>query len=56
MRIALVTGGASGLGLATAKRFAKDGMIVAVADLKAEAAERAAASLPGEGHRGSLWM
>ena len=52
MRIALVTGGASGLGLATAKRFAKDGMIVAVADLKAEAAEAAAASLPGEGHRG----
>lgn len=52
MRYALVTGGGSGLGLATAKRFAEDGMTVAVADLKADTAEAAAAGLPGEGHRG----
>lgn len=52
MRFALVTGGASGLGLATARRFAEDGMTVAVADLNGPAAEAAAAGLPGSGHRG----
>lgn len=34
MRIALVTGGAGGLGLATAKQFVRDGMCVVVADIK----------------------
>ncbi|MCV0394924.1 MAG: SDR family oxidoreductase [Rhizobiaceae bacterium] len=52
MRIALVTGGAGGLGLATARRFAADGMTVAVADLDGEAAGKAAAGLKGKGHIG----
>lgn len=52
MRVALVTGGAGGLGLATARRFAAEGMTVVIADLNAEAAERAAESLPGQGHCG----
>lgn len=52
-RIALVTGGASGLGLATAQRFARDGMAVIVADLDAQRATEAAGQLPGGGH-GSL--
>jgi 3-oxoacyl-[acyl-carrier protein] reductase len=52
MRIALVTGGAGGLGLATAKQFAKDGMTVVVADLNQTAAESAAQQLEGSGHRG----
>lgn len=52
MRVALVTGGASGLGLAAAHRLARDGLAVAVADLKADAAMTAAASLPGRGHVG----
>ena len=52
MRIALITGGAGGLGLATAKRFARDGMTVAVADIDGAAAEKAATGLDGEGHRG----
>ncbi|WP_374664488.1 SDR family NAD(P)-dependent oxidoreductase [Ramlibacter sp.] len=51
-RIALITGGASGLGLASARRLAEDGLVVAVADLRAEAAASAAASLPGQGHIG----
>jgi 3-oxoacyl-[acyl-carrier protein] reductase len=51
-RIALVTGGGSGLGLATAKVFASAGMIVAVADLSVHSAIGAAAALHGEGHRG----
>jgi 3-oxoacyl-[acyl-carrier protein] reductase len=52
MRIALITGGAGGLGLAAARRLAEDGLTVAVADLHREAAERAAATLPGAGHFG----
>lgn len=51
-RIALVTGGASGLGLASARRLAEDGLAVAVADLRLEAAVAAAAQLPGTGHLG----
>lgn len=52
MRIALVTGGASGLGLATARRFASDGMTVVLADLREAAAMEAAGTLPGSGHIG----
>jgi 3-oxoacyl-[acyl-carrier protein] reductase len=52
MRIAFVTGGAGGLGLATAKRFAEDGMTVVIADLDAGAAERIAKGLEGSGHLG----
>jgi len=51
-RVALVTGGASGLGRATAERFAADGLTVVVADLRASAALEAAAALPGPGHMG----
>jgi 3-oxoacyl-[acyl-carrier protein] reductase len=52
MRIALITGGASGLGLASAHRLAADGLTIAVADLKAEAATAAARQLSGSGHIG----
>jgi 3-oxoacyl-[acyl-carrier protein] reductase len=52
MRTALITGGASGLGLASAHRLAEDGLTIAIADLKADAAASAAASLPGSGHIG----
>ena len=52
MRIALITGAAGGLGLASARRLAVDGLTLAVADLNAEPAQRAAATLPGRGHIG----
>lgn len=52
MRIALITGGGSGLGLATAKRLALDGMRVAIADLDGDAAKEAADKLDGSGHLG----
>lgn len=51
-RVALVTGGASGLGLATARRFASDGISVAIADLNRGAAVAAAAELENGPHLG----
>ncbi|MFG3104879.1 SDR family NAD(P)-dependent oxidoreductase [Streptomyces sp. NPDC048182] len=50
-RTALVTGAASGIGLATARRLAAGGAQVAVADFDTERAERAAAELREAGAR-----
>jgi NAD(P)-dependent dehydrogenase (short-subunit alcohol dehydrogenase family) len=47
-RIALVTGGASGIGAATVKRLAEEGAFVYVADVQDEKGEEIAASL-GDG-------
>jgi NAD(P)-dependent dehydrogenase (short-subunit alcohol dehydrogenase family) len=48
-RSALVTGGASGIGLAYAEAMAEAGAKVTIADLDSEGAEREAARLRGEG-------
>jgi NAD(P)-dependent dehydrogenase (short-subunit alcohol dehydrogenase family) len=48
-RVAVVTGGASGIGLAMARRFAKAGMHIVVGDLEAAAMEQAEAELRGLG-------
>ncbi|SCF38183.1 NAD(P)-dependent dehydrogenase, short-chain alcohol dehydrogenase family [Micromonospora viridifaciens] len=45
-KVVFITGGASGLGAATARRFAAEGARVVIADIDAEGAERAAADLP----------
>jgi NAD(P)-dependent dehydrogenase (short-subunit alcohol dehydrogenase family) len=47
-KVCVVTGGASGIGLATCRRLAEEGGRVAVADIDGAAAERAAAELGGE--------
>lgn len=47
-RVAAVTGGARGIGLATAQAFAAAGARVAIGDLDADLAKQAAAESPGE--------
>ena len=48
-RVAVITGGASGIGLAAAKRFASMGLKVAIADLSASDLERAATEIRSGG-------
>jgi NAD(P)-dependent dehydrogenase (short-subunit alcohol dehydrogenase family) len=48
-KVAVVTGAASGIGLALARRFGQDGMRVVMADIEQLALEREAAALAGEG-------
>lgn len=50
-RVALITGGASGMGLATAKAFAAAGAAVVLADLSEEKAVREAEALVADGHQ-----
>lgn len=50
-KVALITGGASGLGLAAAEAFVLEGCTVVLADLRADLAQAQAARL-GDGHLG----
>lgn len=50
-KIAFITGGGSGIGLACAQALAADGWAVMVCDLSEQAAHAVAAELPGKGHR-----
>jgi NAD(P)-dependent dehydrogenase (short-subunit alcohol dehydrogenase family) len=47
-KVAVITGGASGIGLALARRFASEGMKLVLADVEAEALDTAARSLAEE--------
>ena len=51
-RVAVVTGGGRGIGLAIAKSLAEGGAAVAVVDVDEDEAQNAAGSLPGDGHKG----
>ncbi|MEU0842025.1 glucose 1-dehydrogenase [Streptomyces sp. NPDC005962] len=50
-QVALVTGAASGMGLATARAFAEAGAAVVLADIDAKAVQRAAEELTAAGHQ-----
>jgi NAD(P)-dependent dehydrogenase (short-subunit alcohol dehydrogenase family) len=50
-KVALVTGAASGMGLATARAFAEAGAAVVLADFKEDAVKAAAEELAATGHR-----
>jgi NAD(P)-dependent dehydrogenase (short-subunit alcohol dehydrogenase family) len=50
-RVALITGGAGGIGLAVARRFAAAGSRIAIADQKSDAVKQAADELTKLGHR-----
>lgn len=49
-KVAIITGAAAGIGLATARKFAGEGAIVVLCDRSGEAAEREARSLTASGH------
>src|SRR3982751_2934242 len=51
VQVALVTGAASGMGLATAQAFAEAGAAVVLADFKEEAVKAAAGKLVAAGHQ-----
>ena len=48
-KVSIITGGAQGIGLATARMFAAEGAIVAIADLKREPVDEALRELRGSG-------
>lgn len=51
-RYAVVTGGAAGIGLAIAQRFADSGATVAIWDIDADSAGKSASALKGDSHIG----
>jgi NAD(P)-dependent dehydrogenase (short-subunit alcohol dehydrogenase family) len=48
-KVAVVTGAGSGLGRAMAERFAQEGMMVAIADIRLDEARRVASSISSQG-------
>jgi 3-oxoacyl-[acyl-carrier protein] reductase len=50
-RVALVTGGAGGIGSAICAALARDGFVIAIGDADIDKARRGAAALPGSNHR-----
>lgn len=50
-RVAVVTGGASGIGRGMAERFAREGMKVVLADVEADALDQAVVEMAGSGAR-----
>jgi NAD(P)-dependent dehydrogenase (short-subunit alcohol dehydrogenase family) len=54
-KVAVITGGALGLGRATAMRMAQEGAAVAILDVRDEDGRALAADLTGEGLSAAYW-
>ena len=55
-RVAVVTGGGSGIGAEICRQFAREGALVAVTDVRQEAAEQVAAEIRQEQGRARAWV
>ncbi len=55
-KVVLVTGGGSGIGQATAQRFAGEGAVVAIADLNGEAAGKTASAIAEDGGKAEAFQ
>lgn len=53
-KVAIVTGGASGIGAATVREFARSGAIAVIADINAPLGDRLAAELTSDGYRAEM--
>ncbi len=53
-KVALVTGGARGIGLGIARRLAREGAVSVIADVLLDQARRSAGELESEGHRAAV--
>ena len=55
-KIAVVTGGASGISLATAQKLAAAGATVCIGDIAKEKGEAAAAAIRGKGQKAEFFL
>ena len=53
-KVAIVTGGGRGIGMATAKRLAEEGAAIMIGEINSDLGDEAVASLTGDGHKAAF--